>query len=262
MQTNQLQITYQNQSLDIAYRLRSGGQPTLLYLHGLGCYQRDFQEAFQQNQLKSYSIITFDFPGFGESSCPEPLSLDIDSLVEITHLLIQALVKRALVLVGHSMGGLIALLYILRYPDQAQAFINVEGNLTAEDCFISRKCRQYDFKNFCTHFYPEFLKKSSRSNNPGLQEYAANLQKFPCYRAFFDCCPSLVFYSDQGLLQDFIDLSIPKLFIYGSQNHMLPYLPRLRESNCEVAKINGSAHFPQYDNPDMFYNALAQFLGK
>ena len=45
-------------------------------------------------------------------------------------------------LVGHSMGGLTALLLAHEYPDRVLSFVDIKG-IAAEDCFLSRQIVDY-----------------------------------------------------------------------------------------------------------------------
>jgi pimeloyl-ACP methyl ester carboxylesterase len=77
-------LNYKNATIELAYFIRPGNDKTLLYLHGGACSSEDFLQATKREELKSYTIVRFDFPGCGTSSYAEHEPLDIDDLVEIT----------------------------------------------------------------------------------------------------------------------------------------------------------------------------------
>jgi pimeloyl-ACP methyl ester carboxylesterase len=69
--------------------------------------------------------------------------------------------------------------------------------------------------------------------------------------------------SDSGhLLDEFIELPVPRLFLYGEANRHLSYLSRLRESDTEVCEIPKSGHFLFYDNPVATYEEIGRFVAK
>jgi pimeloyl-ACP methyl ester carboxylesterase len=262
MSSQKLEIVYRNHPLQIDYFIRRGEKETIMYLHGLGCSKDDFIEAVNSDELQAHTLIAFDFPGCGDSPYPEDISLGIDDLVEITHRVVSALQIENFVIIGHSMGGLIALLYAEKYGDHVKGFINVEGNLAPEDCFFSREVAQHSFNHFTTAF-KDIKHRLARSKNKGFRKYAETLAKSASEKAFFDCCPSLVDYSDHGtLIQRVIALKIPKMLVYGSENRPLSYLTTLRARGCELVEIPHSNHFSGYDNPQAFYQAIAAFLQK
>ena len=265
MQSRKLEINYRNHPLQIDYFIRSGEKETatVVYLHGLGCSKNDFFEAVNRPELQAYTLIAFDFPGCGNSPYPEDVALGIDDLVEITHLVLSALPIDDFVIIGHSMGGLVALLYAERYGEHVKGCINVEGNLASEDCFFSREVAQHSFTYFTTTAFTDLKNRLAHSPNKGFQKYAETLTKSASEKAYFDCCPSLVDYSDHGnLIQRFIALKIPTMFVYGSENRCLSYIPTLKEGGCEIVEIPQSDHFPFYDNPQAFYRPIAAFLHK
>lgn len=263
METRNLAITYRGQPLHMGFFIRPGPGGTILYLHGLGCSKEDFLGATSADELEAYTLVAFDFPGCGNSSYHENMALGIDDLVEITNIFVSRLPLADLVVVGHSMGGLVALLYIEKYAEPVRGFISVEGNLASEDCFISRQVTQYTLAEFMETGFANLRQKLSRVNNRGYQEYVDTLERHSSPKAIFDYSPSLVDYSDNGgLLQRFTQLEIPAVFIYGSENKGLSYLPHLRERGCEVVEIPKSDHFPFHDNPRDYYKAISDFLEK
>jgi pimeloyl-ACP methyl ester carboxylesterase len=67
--------------------------------------------------------------------------------------------------------------------------------------------------------------------------------------------------SDSGrLLEEFLGLPIPRLFLYGDANGALSYLPRLRASDVRVREIPSSAHFLFHDNPVETFQAIGEFV--
>lgn len=261
MDNRTLEIIYQNQSLQIDYFLRPGEKGDILYIHGLGCSKSDFAGALTSDYFKDYTLAAFDFPGCGNSPYPENAVFAIDDLVEITKTTTAKLSLQEPFIIGHSMGGLVALLFIEKYADKAKGFVNIEGNLASEDCFFSREASQCNFSEFEKTVFSNFKRRLSATKNRGLKQYADSLERSSS-KAFFDACPSLVDYSDnEDLVQRFIRLSIPKLFVYGQENRGLSYLPDLK-AQCEVIEIKNSGHFPSYDNPEELYKALSRFINR
>ncbi len=254
-----LEITHRGIPLEIAYFIRRGKKETVLYLHGLGCSKSDFLQATEVELLHDHTIIALDFPGHGNSAYLE--NLGIDDLIEITHSFAEKLKLNNIVLIGFSLGGLVALLFAEKYPEKVKAFINIEGNLAYEDCFFSRQVSQVDFGTFERETFPNFKLKLGSSENRGFRKYVELIEKYQPTKAFYEYCPSLVKYSDQGdLINKFLSLKIPKLFIHGAENNRLSYIPGLKKAGCEVVEIAGSNHFIQHDNPSQLYEAISSFI--
>lgn len=92
------------------------GQP-LLCLHGLAGQMRDFTHSLRDRLTRDYRIVIIDRPGSGYSTRPPQASAAIRDQAETIARFAEAIgLKRALV-VGHSLGGAIALSLALNHPD-------------------------------------------------------------------------------------------------------------------------------------------------
>ena len=91
----------------MAYLDSGGSGKPLLFLHGTGCDSADWTsvtEKLPQNQR----LITFDFRGHGQSSVPtKPFTLA--NLADDILLLVNSIGIQKLILVGHSLGGMVAM---------------------------------------------------------------------------------------------------------------------------------------------------------
>jgi len=261
IETKRTEIIYHNQPMQIEYFLRRGQKETVLYLHGLGCSKSDFLGVAEIESLNAHSLVAFDFPGHGNSGYVE--KLDMDDLVEITGLFIEKLNLQDIVLIGHSMGGLVALLFSEKYAGRVKAFVNLEGNLKIEDCTFSKQSIEVDFDSFSKVTFRNFKIVLQFSKKPGFKKCAETLMKYNPQKAMYDFSPSLVKYSGNGeLIEKFASLKMPKCFIYGSENNGLSYIPELKKKGIPVSEISNSNHFPQYDNPEEYHRVISSFLDR
>ena len=255
-----LEIAYRAQPLQIEYFFRSGHKGTVLYLEGLGCSKEDFVGAASIDELQPHSLVALDFPGCGHSLYPDDATFGMDDLVEITNIVVSELGLEDFVIIGHSMGGLVGLLYAEKYVEHVKGFIDVEGNLASEDCFFSRRIAIRGPLGFTREALDRLQDGLAQSRSRGLQEFAKALLS-ASEKALVAYASSLVDYSDNGnLIPRFTGLRIPRMFLYGSENRGLSYIPRLRDSDCEALEIPDSGHFPFYDNPQAYYQVICNFL--
>lgn len=259
---SKLSLSHHGETLKIAFYHRAGTGVPILFLHGLGASQRHFAGAHAFAAWKHRPLLSFDFPGHGDSTYTRTHPLSVDDLVDIVAAFLNACRIDEVVLIGHSLGGLVGLRYADVYPHRVHAFINVEGNLTAEDCgFVSRRTLAYTLPQFQKTGLASIAKMLGRLPYPGCIDYAHSLPFNVLPRAFHGYCPSLVALSDSGtLLPTFERLPCPRLFVHGDAYDQLSYLGTLRQSGITVAAIPQSHHFPFLDQPKRFYDTVQVFL--
>lgn len=256
-----LKIEHNSTFYNLGFFERKASDDTILYLHGLGTSKQDFLPALNIDLLKKYSIVSFDFPGCGQSSYDPKASPTIDNLVTITEEVVKKLKLKSFHIIGHSMGGLTALLFAKRNPGKVKSFINVEGNLAPVDCrvfseYVCNYPTDVDEKKFFLDF------KNQIGNNGHLEfdKFLSNLEKNVTYNAIRQYCQSIFNYClNTDLLSYFKDLDLPKMFIYGDENNDLPYIDQLNKQGVVISEIPASNHFPFYSNPELFFNEIGQF---
>jgi pimeloyl-ACP methyl ester carboxylesterase len=238
---------------------RDGAHPTIVFVHGLGNGAENFAAMYEEPALVDHRLIAMDLPGCGESPYPADRALSIDDLVDLLEAFVEERVPDPFVLVGASMGGLIALLYAERRPERVAVFVNAEGNLAPEDCMFSRRVVANAFPEFVAHEFPKINADLEANGGRGHLMHKAVLAR-ASPRAYYDFSFQTVEYSDHGALLDrFLALPIARLyFIYGSLNAGLSYLPRLRESRCVLTEIAGAGHFMFYDDPRAFAECISR----
>lgn len=104
-------------------------QPVLL-LHGLGRYGRAWRHVFDRLEGRPVRVVAFDLLGFGESPKPPHLRYTVDDHASAVIAAIERyrLVRsnKKLIIVGHSMGCLIAARVVRLRPDLARHMILYE----------------------------------------------------------------------------------------------------------------------------------------
>jgi pimeloyl-ACP methyl ester carboxylesterase len=265
MSTFSLQVAEPSRTMDIntrsgrhllSYFDRSGAEGTILYVHGLGTSKRDFADMCHEPALDGYRLISYDHPGCNESPSTVDHPDSIDCLVEILEHFVIELDLNKFLLVGGSMGGLVALLFAERNPDRITGFVNVEGNLKPEDCLFSRLAVPHTYENFELAIFPQIKLDLAQRKGAGFANHLKVLGA-AASRSYYAFSFQTVAYSDGGrLLERFLDLPVPIFFFYGSENRHLSYLPNLRDSRCDLTEFEDADHFLFYDAPKAYANAL------
>lgn len=101
--------------VDINYEFfDTGVKTTLVLLHGWG-QNIEMMEPIGRNFHDKYNVLIIDLPGFGKSSEP-PLAWGVYEYTLLVKALIDELMIQEVILVGHSFGGRISLVYAAIYP--------------------------------------------------------------------------------------------------------------------------------------------------
>lgn len=87
----------------------------LVFLHGLGGGKAVWDRQIRHFSALGYRCTAWDQPGYGQSPAVEPYSLE--KIAEA----LNGLVAEKTILVGHSMGGLVAQEFYARNPDKVAA---------------------------------------------------------------------------------------------------------------------------------------------
>ncbi|MEO1154616.1 MAG: alpha/beta hydrolase, partial [Pseudomonadota bacterium] len=139
MQAGTLDLTFAEGTVRLAYLHRAGTRPPLVCLHGFGSTKEDYADLSMRPEFRDRSLVFWDAPGCGASQLSTPHALSIPFLVKVALAACDALGIDRFHMSGHSMGGLTALLLAHDKPDRVLSFMNIEGNIAPEDCFLSRQ---------------------------------------------------------------------------------------------------------------------------
>jgi pimeloyl-ACP methyl ester carboxylesterase len=100
-------------------------RPAVVLVHGLGNEASSIWETTIEHLKEHYFVVTFDLPGFGKSSQSNELYSPLN-YAKVIRYVTQTYVKKPFHLLGHSMGGAIALKYASMYPSDVESLILVD----------------------------------------------------------------------------------------------------------------------------------------
>jgi pimeloyl-ACP methyl ester carboxylesterase len=100
------------------------GRPVAVFLEGTGCDARDW-DSVCASLPAGLRVVRLDFPGHGQSDAPRT-PITFDSLADDVLALIHELALERAVLVGHSLGGMVAMAVAARCT-QVAGLVLLEG---------------------------------------------------------------------------------------------------------------------------------------
>jgi pimeloyl-ACP methyl ester carboxylesterase len=254
-----LDLHVEGVDLGIAAARRCGARAPIVFLHGFGSTKEDYVDLSYHPGFRGRPFLAYDAPGCGESSCEDLSKLSIPFLVATANAVLREARIERFHLVGHSMGGLTALMLANQDRDRVLSFVDIEGNLAPEDCFLSRQVVTHAADD-PESFFDAFVERTRRSPFPSSALYAASLRHKVRPGAVRGIFESMVDLSDHAdLMTKFVSLPCARMFMYGEQNASLSYLPTLAAHGVELAEIPHSGHFPMYSNPVAMWTRIADF---
>ncbi|HSI57852.1 MAG TPA: alpha/beta hydrolase [Ideonella sp.] len=258
--TEAVPLVVQGVEVDLALMHRAGEGPPIVFLHGFGSTKEDYADIVHHPAFAGRPFIAYDAPGCGATRCGELSKVSIPFLVATAKAVLAHLGVGSFHLVGHSMGGLTALMLAHQEPHRVLSFVDIEGNVAPEDCFLSRQVIDHP-SDTAAGFFDDFIERTWHLPFHSCALYAASLRVKVRAEAVPGIFRSMVELSDHGdLMTKFLALPCPRLFMYGEQNAALSYLPHLRANGVKLAEISHCGHFPMYANPVEMWAQLAEFL--
>ena len=225
--------------------------------------------------LESYRELYYiDFRGHGKSSKADKKTYTLETFTDDINALREALGHETIEILGHSMGGFVALLYALRYPGHLDTLILVDT--TAKQTGIKgyyhlkaalmytnlkyylqyRKKKTIDKESFAR----EILLKSWPIYVPSrlLPEYSNYIKSLRGVSIFFDMQQELQLFDVSTELEN---IHQPTLIIFGEKDPFMEggrLLKGIRQSRFSV--IPSAKHLPFLEDEKYFNIVIREFL--
>ena len=237
--------------------------PSLVFVHGLGESGLCFEQVVCHPRLGPWTRHVVDLPGYGRSAWGEPISLEgladhLAAWVREVH------PDERVIPIGHSMGGVVALLLAERHPDLLDGVMDVDGNKSLGDCTFSSQAACQSLDRFEHGGFDELRSKVYAAGGRDMAQrgYYASLRLCDP-RVFHRHSVELVELSGrEDLAIRLASLSLPKLYVAGQPGGACARsMELLREAKVPCVAIAPSGHWPFLDQPDAFVAALAAFVG-
>ncbi|CAO2651015.1 Nn.00g093120.m01.CDS01 [Neocucurbitaria sp. VM-36] len=116
-----------SEDLKIFYTIHGeASSPPFLLIHGWACDSMDWSWTIPA-LIQEYQVIAFDLRGHGHSSAPENITYTIKDFADDAVALLKELkVTKDVLVMGHSMGGIVASALTCLYPNMFRGLVTVD----------------------------------------------------------------------------------------------------------------------------------------
>ncbi len=253
----------------IYYEVTGGGHP-VIFLHGQSVDRREWQ--FQVDALsKVYTVVLYDHRGHGNSDAPET-GYTVQHYTKDLRALVRELGMTKPSIVGHSMGGNIAMDYALTHPDAITTLTLVNSGLDGferDEAFVAKMKRRREITRR-EGLGEKFVRASLRSDafagvrdKPEVLELSRQMLTGWSGASWRDTVAYP--HPEKWALERLVEVRVPTLVIVGERDkERFQRIADLFASKIRVVrkvKLANVGHMPQMEDPDAFNDTLVDFLG-
>ena len=249
----------------VHYEVIGRGKPVIL-LHGwIGSWDHWTDTlACLESKFRGYAL---DFWGFGDST-KKLDSFDISDFVSMVDQFMERLGIDSAPIIGHSMGGTVALSLALAKPERVKQVVVVGSPIVGSSLNVFLQLAgqpqiasllwKFPFllHTFLRLYSPFVAHASQKWYQMVIRDVSATTKV-----SFFSSIRSL---HHTDLRPRLSDIKVPTLGVYGLTDVIVsPYQGKLISQHVKgsrVAMMAGSGHFPMLDEPEAFNNYLLDFL--
>ncbi|HNS16320.1 MAG TPA: alpha/beta hydrolase [Bacteroidales bacterium] len=231
--------------------------PILVFLHeGLGCIKK--WKDFPENLCKATCLTGFvyDRYGYGDSDgLQEPRQPDFlfhEAFEVLPELLDKLNIHKPLILVGHSDGGSIALLYASRFPDRVKALILEAPHVKLEE--VSAQSLKAAIRAYQSGDLKERLQKYHGEKTDSMFHGWADIWTDERMR-------------DWNIESCLSSIKAPVLFLqgrldeYGTEEQMWAISKRI-QAPFEAEIIPDCGHIPHQQAEEFVLERMVEFIGR
>lgn len=256
----------------------AGGRPFLL-LHGFTGAKEDFTEWLWPLADAGWHAVAPDNRGHGASEKPAGVEqYSFDALADDAIALADQLwgADAPFVLLGHSMGGMVAQVLALRRPERLNGLVlmdTLHGPLpfvSADDIEAAVAVVQ---ERGIDGLHAIFEERGSALDSPAHLRLVAERPGYKEFndRKFLDTSKDAyaallrAMFEASDRLEQLRGLTMPTLVITGVQDKPIVEPSRAMADaipGAELVVIDDAGHSPQFENPDAWWAALSSFLAR
>jgi len=288
-----LNLKSQNNDLKMAYmdvKPKTSNGKTILLLHGKNFNGAYWERTAKDLSEKGFRVIIPDQIGFGKSSKPQSYQFSFSQLADNTKAILDELNIDKTIVLGHSMGGMVATRFTLLYPEKVQKLI-LENPIGLEDYKTFAAYQTIDqayqselkntaetYKNYQLKFY--YDNKWKDEYQPWLDLIAGWTLHSDYPKVAWDAALTSDMIYNQPVCYEFKNIKTPTLLIIGTRDRtaigkdrapkeLQPKMGQYQElgkktqqqiAGSKLVEIENVGHLPHIEVYDKFWSALYDFI--
>jgi len=226
------------------------GSP-LLFIHGLGESGLCFEAFLERPGLGNRRCLVPDLPGYGRSPWPRrPLGLE--TVVDHLAAWLRWRGEEGVVVIGHSLGGVLALLLAERHPELVCSVVDIEGNISIDDCTFSERAAHQELESFLVSGFAVLRGEIAQRGmaDPAQAGYAISLRLADPATYYWHSVELVELSRREDLARRLAELQVTRCFIAGvrgglsERSHAL-----LDRAGLPASRVEPSGHWPFIDRP-------------
>lgn len=261
----------------IWYKITRKDKPFLIFIHGWANDWTTWKKEIDFFEGKNYSTITLDLRGHGQSDKPEEKErYEIECFAKDIHEIVKKENIDNFVLIGHSMGGMIALKYYELFNKEKHnaglvlcdtTYKNILEHKTINiispfikhvlDFIISH---EHINKKHFGHLKDIDLTKYKHASDYLI--FYEGLHNTPM-KSVFSCMEAMMSFDTNSILHK---IAVPVLIIEGNKDNLLPKIDSIELyheiKNAEIDFIPKGRHFVNLESPELVNKYIFNFLQK
>ena len=244
------------------YEEAPGDELTILLVHGWCCDHTYFVPQFEHFASRGHRVVAVDLRGHGRSDKP-PQGYTMQLFADDLAWICQRIGVEKPVVVGHSMGGIVAFDLAARYPDMTSAVVMLDAAVVLPSAAraaipsLLEELRDPGYREVLRNYVANslFISTDAQERKKRILESMSSTPQHVVVSAFEGL-------RDYDPTEATGGLAIPAVYIAADELQPRSDMSRFRELAPQIlyGKTVGSGHFCQLEVPEQVNAMIERFL--
>jgi pimeloyl-ACP methyl ester carboxylesterase len=263
----------------VFYR-RAGWGPVVLLIHGITGSSLTWEEVIEPLAEK-YTVVAPDLLGHGDSAKPRG-DYSLGAYASAMRDLLAAIGHDRATVVGHSLGGGVAMQMAYQFPERCERLVLVSSGGLGREVNALLRSATLPLSEYVLPLLASvqlvnagasvggFLQRIGMRAGPDLEEMwrgFASLSDAEARSAFIQTLRGIVDVGGQRVSATdrlYLAKEMPTLFMWGERDPIIPFHHGLEAHelvpHSEVVSLPNAGHFPHRNDPKWFVRELSRFI--